>query len=128
MNMLKMDGRLAGIAACAVLGLAGLSAMANSSQAGETDAVAPRITVKYADVDLSNKAGIAVLYRRIETAAFQVCGSVESRELAQRARAKTCQDQAISQAVASISNHLLTTEYLAKTGQAQKAETLAGAR
>jgi UrcA family protein len=127
MNMSKMDGRLAGIMACAVLGLAGLSAMANSSQAGETDAAAPRITVKYADLDLSNKAGIAVLYQRIEAAAFHVCGSVESRELAQRGRAKTCQDQAISQAVASINKHLLTAEHLAKTGQAQQTETLAEA-
>jgi UrcA family protein len=114
--------------ACAVLGLAGLSAMANSSQAGETDADVPRITVKFRDLDLSNKAGIALLYRRIEAAASRVCGSVDPRDLARWATAKACQDRAISRAVASIDSPMLNTEFLARTGQSVKSETLATAR
>jgi UrcA family protein len=73
--------------------------------------------VNFADLDISRPQGITILYRRIESAARGVCGSVSERELSQVVRWHVCLDQAITRAVSGLSIPALTSYHLLKTGQ-----------
>jgi UrcA family protein len=102
--------------------------LANAAQAGTASDAPPQLAVRFSDLNLARHADVAVLYRRIQSAAFQVCGSVDPKQLSQAAAAKPCIDRAIAQAVSAINSPLLTSQYLAKTGNAEKVKTLASAR
>ena len=66
----------------------------------------PATTVKYADLDLSHKAGEAVLYQRINQAAQTVCASLNMSDsvspLSLGNAYKACLRNAVSGAVARI--------------------------
>jgi UrcA family protein len=89
---------------------------------------APQVIVNYADLDVSHQAGISVLYRRIESAAYRVCGSVDSMDLTEVAAAKHCTDKSISGAVASLNIPMLSSEYQAKTGHGPDTQNMEAAR
>ena len=76
-------------------------------------------TVHYSDLNLNTQAGAAILYKRIRHAAEQVCGDVDSRQLAQAAAAKACVNRAIFTGVRSVNAPNLTSEYNARAGVAQ---------
>src|ERR1700676_3125951 len=65
-----------------------VTGFAMGAHAGESDMTVRARTVRYADLNLNTQVGAEVLYRRIESAAEQVCGDVSSRQLAEAAAAK----------------------------------------
>ena len=87
--------------AATILGVAFLAA---GAQAGETNSV----TVRYSDLNLNTAAGAKVLYQRINSAAKQVCGDVDSRQMQRATVAKACMDQAIENSVRAVNNAQLT--------------------
>ena len=71
----------------------------------------PAVHVSYAGLDLSSKAGAAILYRRLKGAAQDVCGSVDARQLAQRARWTACYEKALADAVVRVNQPQVTALY-----------------
>jgi UrcA family protein len=74
-----------------------MTALADSS----TDAV-PTAAVRYADLDLSTEQGANTLYRRIVSAARQVCDNSDNRDLQRFAASQRCQAKAIEHAVSDV--------------------------
>jgi UrcA family protein len=66
------------------------------------------LTVRYSDLNLNSAAGAKVLYQRIRTAAKQLCGDVDDRQLGRAAVAKACLDQTIENSVRAVNNMQLT--------------------
>lgn len=81
---------------------------------------APRVVVRFAELDLSKAAGADALYQRIRSAARNVCSMHESRDPAQIARSYSCYRSAVDNAVAQV-NHprlsLLHDRALGKKGE-----------
>ena len=73
-------------------------------------------TVNFADLDLTNSKAIATLYRRIKTAADQVCGSTEYTRL-QTVHVRKCTKKAIDQAVRDVNSSGLTSFHASVTNQ-----------
>jgi UrcA family protein len=99
-----------------------LAAVSTTMLAGVTQAAGPgddvpKQMVTYKDLNLNSNEGTQVLYRRIQGAANEVCGKVESRNLQGTGVKNACLDRAISQAVAAVNSPMLTRVYLAKTGK-----------
>jgi UrcA family protein len=92
------------------------SALIGNVLAAAPDGKPPRQVVNFADLDVSRPQGIAILYRRIESAARGVCGHVSERELSQAIRWHVCLDEAIARAVSTVSLPALTRYYRVKTG------------
>jgi UrcA family protein len=83
--------------------LAGVVAAGAASAAG-TDSDVASIAVKYSQESLATDGGVNELYRRITSAAKQVCPDVSIKDLAgQRLRAQ-CREQAIAGAIRQIGN------------------------
>jgi UrcA family protein len=78
------------VAAIALIGTA-IPAFAQSEDA-------PTVSVRYSDLNLASKAGVAALHQRIARAADQVCGSADSRDLAANAAINACRQRAVSDA------------------------------
>lgn len=69
----------------------------------------PRLTVSYADLDLTRAEGAQTLYRRLRSAARQVCDAgYDMRALAERARYRACVEKAVEEAVRTIDRDVLT--------------------
>lgn len=64
--------------------------------------------MRYEDLNLSTAAGAKALYRRIHTAALQVCGDVNSRQPDQATAAQACVDHAIASSVRAVNRESLT--------------------
>jgi len=78
----------------------------------------PRVTVRFADLDLSRPEGAQTLYSRLRRAAEQVCIQVESESglsWAFSAR-KACIEKATADAIAKVNRPLLTAYGHSKTG------------
>jgi UrcA family protein len=93
-----------------------LTAGALAAHAGEAVYDAPARTVRYGDLNLNTQDGAARLYGRIHTAAEQVCGDVDDRQLARAAAAKACVNRAVRAGVRAVNNPVLTREYNAHVG------------
>ena len=94
--------------------------LADATQAAEAGNGPPQQVVSFGDLNLTSSEGVAVLYRRIHSAANEVCAGADTRELVRIAATKACVDSAISQAVAAVNNPMLTSLYLAKTGRTEQ--------
>lgn len=80
-----------------------------TSFAGAADGETPRITVSYADLDLTGPEGAQTLYRRLRAAAHRVCDAGRDlRVLGERARYRACVEKALTQAVRSVDRDALT--------------------
>jgi UrcA family protein len=90
------------------------------AQAYDSSDYAAHKTVDYSDLNLGGSEGAAVLYSRLMSAAEEVCGSADHRDLAGLAAVKPCVDQAMTQAVSSINSPMLTSLYVTKTGTMDK--------
>jgi UrcA family protein len=103
-----------------------LGSVAQASDSGE---YAPQKTVGYADLDLATTKGTAVLYSRLRSAAYEVCGSADSRDLERVTASKSCIAQAMTNAISAVNSPLLTSRYLASTGTtAHNVATMAASR
>jgi UrcA family protein len=80
--------------------------------------LAPTATVKYADLNLSSASGVAVLYRRIESAAAEVCQLPQgTHQLKLETELKSCRAQATDRAVGQANLPKLSAMHFAKTGR-----------
>ena len=95
--------------------------VATGARAGEPAGAVRQKTVSFRDLNLNNPEGAAVLYKRIKSAASEVCGNWDS--LSERPAVMTCIDEAVSRAVAQVDRPMLTSLYEAKTGKADKKVT-----
>jgi UrcA family protein len=89
--------------------------LAGVTNAAEASDFAPKQAVTYKDLNLHSNAGVKALYKRIEGAADQVCGNVDSRDLRAVSAKKACVDHAISSAVAAVNSPMLTMVSLANS-------------
>lgn len=75
------------------------------------DADSGKLTVSYADLDLSNEAGVSVLYGRLQQASEMACntGSIQEKGSLKATRsAEACFDEVLSNLVSKIDNDRLT--------------------
>ena len=82
-------------------------AATTTSFAGSQADMAPTVVVSYGDLNLSTDDGVKALYRRISSAARQVCPDVYSRDLTTVAAGERCQVAAVEQAVRQVNNSKL---------------------
>jgi UrcA family protein len=104
------------VLAASILSLASFAAQAT------TPAGAGSVEIKYSDLDLNRKAGVATLYQRIQGAAKQVCAAHDGRRITEQRAHAACLDNAVLTAVARINRPMLS-EYVA----AQMGKTVVGA-
>lgn len=64
----------------------------------------PSVVVKYDDLNLNSKAGVAKLHARIHGAALYVCSPLDSRVLGVRDAYDRCVTDAVAQAVNTVGN------------------------
>ncbi len=64
---------------------------------------APSVVVKFDDLDLGSSKGAQTLYRRITSAAEQVCPYADHRDLSLRSTIKSCQQAALDRAMHRLS-------------------------
>ena len=91
-----------------------IASICTSANAGSPDPSAQR-TVRFADLDLSRPAGIAVLYQRIRVAAREVCQPFSERDLMLRTDARSCVRNAIDHAVDDVHSLALSRYHQTKT-------------
>jgi UrcA family protein len=70
------------------------------------------VVVKYSDLSLSTKAGVASLHSRIRNAAEAVCSPLNSRILGLREQYELCVSDAVAEGVASVGNANLSNFHL----------------
>jgi UrcA family protein len=108
-------GHVRRFAAALTAGIA-LSSLATPSNARSYDplsvigADSPQIMVRFADLDVSHPRGAAILYRRISSAAKEVCSPIESRGYYSIDRREACIDEAITNAVNTVNQPALFAE------------------
>jgi UrcA family protein len=113
-----------GIVASAVIAWGGGSA----AQAGEPDGAVAHKVVSFKDLNLNSAEGIDVLYKRIRSAAHDVCADPYRYDLSEFAL-RPCIADAMSRAIAQVNNPMLTSLYQSKDGKSvKKTATLAQAR
>jgi UrcA family protein len=77
-------------------------------RAAAPDAEVPSVTLQYRSTDLDTPHGIAILYRRIRSAASSVCGVYDSVLSEEKMRWDECVGQAVGRAVAAVHSDTLT--------------------
>jgi UrcA family protein len=85
-------------AALAITGIAGATAR------GEV----PSTVVRYGDLALNTRAGVATLHARIHAAAKLVCDGIDSRVLGLREQYDVCVSDAVTDSVAAVGNENLS--------------------
>lgn len=80
----------------------------------------PQMTVRYADLNVSNPEGAAALYARIQQAARQVCLPLDGASLGSKSRMSACVHKAIADAVAKVGQPALFDAYNSRNGQPTK--------
>jgi UrcA family protein len=99
----------------------------SAAQAGEPDNSVPHKVVSFHDLNVDTPEGAAVLYRRINAAAYEVCGNPDRYDLSEL-KLQRCVKDAVSRAVAQVDRPMLTSLYQGKTGKVDaKITTLAKA-
>jgi UrcA family protein len=92
-----------------VTGLAAVTlSLATNSFASTSDDDVRKVTVSYAEFDLSKPAGAEALYRRIKRAAFLVCGGQDSPITWNRSQKDRCFSTSVDEAVAKVNAPLLS--------------------
>jgi UrcA family protein len=89
----------------------------------------PQVRVSYADLDVSSAQGAAVLYRRIQGAAGNVCWRMYSSTEAYKLSKDACLQKVISDAVSKVNAPALSAVFASKYGvSAPVVVAAAGAR
>jgi len=92
-----------------LLALASAAALAAAPAFAQTDAAAPSMVVRYADLDLSDPAGAHAMLRRIDVAAAEVCGGQpDIRDLGRLTAFQRCRAVAAHRAVSRLDAPLVT--------------------
>jgi UrcA family protein len=86
----------------------GVTLAAHAGEPASPNRVATRVVVSYADLDITDEAGVRTLYARLRSASEKACGGEpSSRELAQRARYRACYDRVLNKSVHRIDSDTL---------------------
>jgi UrcA family protein len=117
MNTIAFRSRLFGLYAVTLACAVASSVPTICAAADSTDI--PSVVVKYADLNLSNPEGVAVLYRRINAAARDVCKSYDIHSGSERlpGSADPCYRKALQDAVNKVGHPGLSAMYNAKHPQ-----------
>jgi UrcA family protein len=115
MNTLITSTNLSRLISTATLSAIALSWGAMSIAADVSNV--PQATVKYGDLDLSNRLGATALYQRIRSAAAIVCLPQHDGSLASVSRVQTCLHKAIADAVTKVDRAELFAVYAEKSHQ-----------
>jgi len=91
-----------------------LAAMCAIANAG-TPAESAQRTVRFADLDLTHPAGVAVLHQRIRAAAQEVCQPLSEHDLVMLAASRSCVTDAIARAVKDVNAPALARSSQRKT-------------
>lgn len=81
-----------------------LAALALSGIAAASSRQVESRVVRFGELNLNSRAGVAVLHKRIRNAAESVCGNLNSRVLGMRDAFDRCVADAVAQGVASVGN------------------------
>jgi UrcA family protein len=100
----------AGVALLLLGSLAGVMA-AGVAGAATPDTDTPSIVVKYSDLTLATDSGVNQLYRRITSAARQVCPDSPIRDFGMQRQVEACRNQAVAKAIRQIDNSRLAALY-----------------
>jgi UrcA family protein len=109
-----------GIVASAVVAWGG----SNAAQAGEPDDTVAHKVVSFRDLNLNSAEGVEVLYKRIRSAAHEVCADPYRYDLSEF-KLRPCIDDAMSRAIAQVNSPMLTSLYQSKGGKIDKKVALA---
>jgi UrcA family protein len=90
-----------------VLGSFGAVMAAGAASAASPDSDLPSVVVKYSAQSLETDEGVYALYRRITSAAKQVCPDPSMRGLGLQMKVEQCRKQAIARAIGQIDNSRL---------------------
>jgi UrcA family protein len=82
--------------------------LASTGFASASDNDVRKVTVGYAELDLSKPAGADALYQRIKRAAFLVCGGEDSPIGWNRIQKQQCISASVDEAVAKVNAPLLS--------------------
>ena len=113
---MKTSIRIQLFARCLSLALVGGAVLSSHVLAGEPSDP-PSITVKFADLNLQTSAGVEALYKRILSAATQVCDSGVDRNLSILTYDRKCVKATETQAIEKVHNAALSAFYQRKTGR-----------
>jgi UrcA family protein len=113
---MKTSIRIQLVTRCAGLALIGGAVLSSHVLAGEPSDP-PSITVKFADLNLQTPAGVEALYKRIHSAAIQVCDSGVGRNLLILTSDRKCAATAETQAIEKVHNAALSAFYQRKVGR-----------
>jgi UrcA family protein len=98
------------------LAFAGATARADNHS---TSFMTRSTTVSYGDLDLSRRAGVDTLYRRIVAAGNSICApKADPRDLVAYRDWQQCLEGAVDDAVATVANPTLSQMHLDRTGRA----------
>ena len=92
----------------AKIAFAAVAALFVSSTFAAVSGQALQQKVSYADLNLTGAEGVAALYKRVHSAAQNVCAPLQSRELTQQSQWRACVHSSISRAIAQINVPALT--------------------
>ena len=98
----------------AILSALALSFATVSNAADDT--APPQVIVKFADLDVSTSQGAATLYRRIHSAAVDVCSRMYVDEQAYRWHKNACLQKVIGDAVIKVNRPALSAVFASKFG------------
>jgi len=85
-----------------------LSSLANAGSVTTTSRELPSVVVKYGDLNLGTRTGVASLHERLRSAAKQVCSPLDNRILGLRDEYNGCVSDAVTRSVAKVNNANLT--------------------
>lgn len=107
-----MSAKFASLFAAAALAFASIDpAVAQDAYRSVTEPGALSIPVAYGDLDLTRVEGVKVMTVRIEKALKAVCGNSRHSANAIRVMITKCRTKALTEAVATINEPLLTAYY-----------------
>jgi UrcA family protein len=112
---MKTSIRIQFAARCLGLGLIG-GALLGSQAFAAVPTDPPSIRVKYGDLNLQTPAGVEALYKRIHSAATQVCDSGGDRNLSILTYDRKCAAATETQAIEKVNNAALSAFYQRKVG------------
>jgi UrcA family protein len=99
--------------ASAIIGtLASIATVSNASEASSP----PQVVVKFADLDISTPKGTKTLYRRIHTAAADICLQMYQTDDSYRAHKNACLQKVIGDAVIKVNRPALSAAFASDFG------------
>jgi UrcA family protein len=102
------------LVAGAILGALALTFATVSS--AEEDFTPPQVSVKFADLDVSTSQGAVALYRRIQSAADNVCWRMYQSNEAYKLNKDACLQKVIADAVTKVHEPALSAVFASKYG------------